>query len=227
MRFSLLASTTIAVALSIAAPASAAIVLDFSNVGDSDTVDFNGIISSPTVSGLTGDITYTLESISNGTWTFDYTIQDTSNGTVSASRISTFGFDVSPTLSSDKVDSGATFGSVSSGNVPMVGNVDFCLTAGPNCAGGGGGGVSQGGSASGSFDLHFTNSPTTVELSDLYVRYQSINATGYSSGSSGIGDALSIVTGGVPEPASWALMILGFGGVGAVLRHRRRQAVLA
>lgn len=29
--------------------------------------------------------------------------------------------------------------------------------------------------------------------------------------------------GAVPEPASWALMILGFGGVGAVVRGRRRM----
>jgi len=29
----------------------------------------------------------------------------------------------------------------------------------------------------------------------------------------------------VPEPATWALMIVGFGGVGAVLRSRRRLAV--
>ena len=28
--------------------------------------------------------------------------------------------------------------------------------------------------------------------------------------------------GGVPEPASWAMMILGMGGVGAALRNRRR-----
>jgi len=34
------------------------------------------------------------------------------------------------------------------------------------------------------------------------------------------------VRGGVPEPASWALMIAGLGGVGAALR-RRRRAVLA
>ena len=31
----------------------------------------------------------------------------------------------------------------------------------------------------------------------------------------------------VPEPASWALMILGFGGVGAALRRRQGVAVTA
>ena len=29
----------------------------------------------------------------------------------------------------------------------------------------------------------------------------------------------------VPEPAAWALMIMGFGGVGAMVRARRRLAV--
>jgi hypothetical protein len=32
---------------------------------------------------------------------------------------------------------------------------------------------------------------------------------------------------GVPEPSSWALMILGFGGAGAVLRQRRRKVANA
>ena len=32
----------------------------------------------------------------------------------------------------------------------------------------------------------------------------------------------NLVTGGVPEPGAWALMILGFGGAGAALRRRRR-----
>jgi len=36
----------------------------------------------------------------------------------------------------------------------------------------------------------------------------------------GIGD----IANGVPEPAAWALMILGFGGVGASLRSRRKLA---
>jgi hypothetical protein len=35
------------------------------------------------------------------------------------------------------------------------------------------------------------------------------------------------VTGGVPEPTTWALMILGFGGAGAALRASRRRTALA
>ena len=37
---------------------------------------------------------------------------------------------------------------------------------------------------------------------------------------------LSGPIGGVPEPASWALMIVGFGSAGAMLRSRRRWAAL-
>ena len=44
----------------------------------------------------------------------------------------------------------------------------------------------------------------------------------------GINAAFSIDgTAGVPEPASWALMLLGVSGVGAALRTRRRKAVAA
>ena len=34
-------------------------------------------------------------------------------------------------------------------------------------------------------------------------------------------------TGGVPEPAAWAMMLAGFAGIGGVLRMRRRAAVAA
>ncbi len=35
------------------------------------------------------------------------------------------------------------------------------------------------------------------------------------------------VPGGVPEPATWAMMIIGFGGVGAVRRKRRKDVAFA
>ena len=33
--------------------------------------------------------------------------------------------------------------------------------------------------------------------------------------------------GGVPEPGTWAMMLLGFGGLGAILRRRRGMAASA
>jgi PEP-CTERM motif len=53
-----------------------------------------------------------------------------------------------------------------------------------------------------------------------------INAAAFGSTES---SSPSIILGGVavPEPTTWALMIMGFGGVGAMVRGRRRQAVTA
>jgi hypothetical protein len=38
-------------------------------------------------------------------------------------------------------------------------------------------------------------------------------------------DGVSVIA--VPEPTTWAFLIMGFGGVGAMIRGRRRQAALA
>jgi hypothetical protein len=44
-------------------------------------------------------------------------------------------------------------------------------------------------------------------------------------------DAISMIVlrgeGGVPEPATWALMLVGFGALGAVVRNRRRNSAAA
>lgn len=60
---------------------------------------------------------------------------------------------------------------------------------------------------------------------------QQMIVRGTSGGNGSYGGVLSFaaaaLTGGVPEPASWALMIVGFGGIGATLRCRRRQALAA
>ena len=38
-------------------------------------------------------------------------------------------------------------------------------------------------------------------------------------------DVTGAITSGVPEPTSWAMMLVGFGGLGAAMRSRRKQAV--
>jgi len=47
------------------------------------------------------------------------------------------------------------------------------------------------------------------------------------SGIYGPNDMVDFPTGNIPEPATWGLMILGFAGVGAMLRSSRRKAALA
>jgi hypothetical protein len=60
---------------------------------------------------------------------------------------------------------------------------------------------------------------------------ESINGNGYESDNHTVAGAFREVTGnplpGVPEPETWALMIMGFGGAGALLRRQRRRAALA
>ena len=52
--------------------------------------------------------------------------------------------------------------------------------------------------------------------------------TRYTITATGFGSTLSTATlTAVPEPGTWALMIMGFGGAGAMLRSRRRKAALA
>lgn len=72
---------------------------------------------------------------------------------------------------------------------------------------GGGGGAYAGGGGGGSF---LAASATDAVLT-----------AGANTGDGSASIDLFSVTGGVPEPSSWAMLITGFGGIGAMLRRRR------
>ncbi len=50
---------------------------------------------------------------------------------------------------------------------------------------------------------------------------------GLATGLIGLDNQQSQITGGVPEPAAWAMMLMGFGGLGAAMRGARRRQGLA
>jgi len=58
----------------------------------------------------------------------------------------------------------------------------------------------------------------------LAVKNNEGSATGTPTFNSG---SVEVPAGGVPEPAAWGLMILGFGGVGALVRRRRGDRAFA
>jgi hypothetical protein len=82
------------------------------------------------------------------------------------------------------------------------------------------------GGATSGVDLDYFGFGSSASFS--YVRLTDDTAKGDQSGPTvgadidAIGAISTRVTSGVPEPATWALMLVGFGAVGASLRSRRR-----
>jgi hypothetical protein len=67
----------------------------------------------------------------------------------------------------------------------------------------------------------------SVEVQLSAVRQAGSYNDGYADNLSLVLNAGRVTPPGVPEPATWAMMLLGFGGLGATLRRRRAQAVAA
>ena len=202
------------------------ISLTSGDVGKSFTVNYDGHTSGPSINGLTASIEFTLTGVSGNNYSFNYSVTNTSSNPISTSRISGFGFNTNPNISG--ASSTGIFNTVGTGNAPNVGNVDVCFKAGGgsnNCAGGGGNGVNKGGNSSGTLTLNFGSAFSSIELSDFFVRYQSISGAGSVSSAVGTGTVQTGSSGGtpVPEPADLALFAIGVVG----LMLGRRSAVRA
>ena len=133
------------------------------------------------------------------------------------SRVSGLGFNTTPDVAGGSA-SGLFTNLILDGGYPNgVGAIGVCLQAGgASCQGGGNGGVDDGMSANGAFTLDFgSTTPGTLSLSNFHDRYQSLSV-GTGSGTGGW-------VPGVPEPATWAMMLLGFGGIGFSMRRSRRS----
>jgi PEP-CTERM motif len=224
-------------ALLVAAPSAAVVPLVNSpitvtsaDVGKSFIYLYNGIINEQDQVGLAAAIKFTLTGVSGNVWNFKAAVDNRLSIAPVGGRISSFGFNGNPEIIGATPLSGPFTTAVINAGLPQIGGqttIDFCLTANNNCQGGGGGGVNDGNVATQEFALSFANNITSVIFNNFILRYQSV--TGSPLGNSGIGmgrnaGGNSPIGDPVPEPASWAMLIAGFGLIGAMARRQRAIA---
>ena len=211
-----------------ALPASATVIVNAANAGYNFTIDYTGQVGGSSTSLIGGLGDFIFNGVTNNGLTYNFSYAITNDSSVS-SRLTSFGFNVNPDAtgaSSTGYFSSTNFGN----NYPEgFGTVDVCFEADSNgnCTGGSGG-LTQNQTGNGTFALTFSQVMNQVTLDDFVTRFQSINPS-INGSSSGIGvGALAGGGGGspitAPEPGTWLMMMLGFGLVGGVLRHRRGAA---
>jgi hypothetical protein len=213
-------ATPAAAAITINPNGSATITSDTA-VGSTLPVIFDGSEGGVVIPGLTSSLTLSFAGVSGDSYLFNYVLTNTSTAPTTSSAVTAFGFNVDPnaTLASSTVT--GAFGIVSAGQVSEGYNLEMCFKNGQdnNCAGSPGNqGVVVGTPGTGTISLGFSSRPGEITLSNYMVRYQAVN---------GDGSAIGQPTGAVPEPSTWAMMLLGFGAVGMALRRGRRNVPLA
>jgi hypothetical protein len=228
-------AVAVAAALSASVPAMAASVVNPNGTVTlvagsplSWTFDYNGFTDgNVAIPGLSAQITFNFLNRTNNTYNFSYTLRNTSAAPVTAARIVAFGFNTDPNFVSATTGANDMFNIVAKGNQPNnLPSLDFCLKDQSNqtnqCTSGQGG-LALGAATSGTFALTFANSISPLNLSDFSVRYQGITAPGFPNES---GSASGVPT-AIPEPATWAMMIGGFGLIGGAVRRRRTMVAYA
>jgi hypothetical protein len=176
----------------------------------STTINFGGPAGTTATSSLylllTGGNTTT------GAYNFSYTFTNTN---ASVSNLTGFGFTTTPTLTGVTGGSGDALSWVLNPvNFPGGYTVNACAYAGNNCDAAN----NQGDLFSGTFQLMFAGGTSSITLNNFVDRYASLTQLNNISGE-------GTPVGGVPEPATWAMMLLGFGGIGVAMRRRRKEAL--
>jgi hypothetical protein len=182
------------------------------NLNDSTTISFGG----PAGSTASADLFLKLTGVNTATgdYTFQYSFTNTNS---SVSNLVNFGFVTDPTLLGIS-GTGMNF-YLDPNNFPGNYTVDAC--AGPLAANNCDAANGQGDLFSGNFTLDFANGTSSITLNNFVDRYASLSELG---GISGEGTPVR----GVPEPATWAMMLLGFGGIGMAMRrsNKRKPALM-
>jgi hypothetical protein len=183
------------------------------STGGSTTIHFGG----PAGSTASADLFLQLTNANTaaGTYDFSYTFTNTN---ASVSNLVDFGFTTAPTLlgvSATGTNPQMDF-ILNPNNFPGGFTVNACaFPAGTSCDAANG----QADNFAGSFELTFAGGTSSITLANFVDRYASLTQL---NGISGEGTPV----GGVPEPATWAMMLLGFGGIGMAMRRSRRSATL-
>lgn len=227
------AFAAVGLALSATPALADAITLDASNIGQSYTFTYDGYSSGTSVSGLTASTTFTLTGISGNQYTFGYSVSNTSTDPID-SRVSSFGFNTDPTITGAN-STGAFSYTTLDGSYPNgIGAIDVCFKDANtgSCSGGGSGGLTDGQTGTGTFTLSFSSPVTSLELSDFYVRYQSISGAGNITSASGSGtltgssstSGTTTTSGGTDVPEPGMLGLMGSGLLALAFVRRRRNA---
>jgi hypothetical protein len=187
------------------------------SVGDSATIHFGG----PAGTTASADLFLQLTGASSatGAYTFSYTF---TNANPSVSNLVDFGFTTTPTLLSISGVTGTMKFTVNPINFPGGYNVDACAwpASGQNCDSANG----QADSFAGAFTLNFGANSGPISLNNFVDRYASLcQLAAPGSNDCPSGEGTPTTTRPVPEPATWALMLLGFAGVGVAMRRGRKS----
>ena len=224
--------------LSAPAPAAAVTVTNTpwtvtsADVGAIVKLSLNALIDGDAVSGLGSEMVIRFADVSadSRAWTFDLVrMGNVSGPSPISSRVSTFGFnafdDTAASFTGASAAGSFPFVSLNASPAQLDGRFSVCFrsSSSGNCNGGASGGVWQGDQGTGQFTLNFNAAVGNVTLNNFFARYQSIdNVPGFKNDNSAVGVALWLEP--IPEPSSWAMLIAGFGLVGAALRRRRMMA---